>query len=134
MNWRDYGGCPTLRLGPLLEPGMGLCGCNTGQTPFMAFPCVPSHYGLRGFKGKSRWTLGGGASLKQAEGISKPQSVNFPGPLALDWSPMPLPALGLAPLAGGGPELISCPMKPALLPDQHLSESEREKGGGGSGS
>lgn len=66
----DCGGCPTPRLGPLLGPEMGLCGCNTGQTLFVAFPCVPSQYGRQGFKGKSRWTLGGGASLKQAEGIS----------------------------------------------------------------
>lgn len=86
-------GWTTLRVCPLLVSGVGECGCNTGQTLWM---------------GLSAWPVGlGGQEQVEARGTvlasasRRDQQTTACLAVALDWSLIPLPALGLAPLAWG---------------------------------
>lgn len=65
-----------------------------------AFTCVPSQPGLWGWEGKSRWKLGEGLPASSRwEGPADQSLPGFPDLGTLDWSPVPLPVLGLALLA-----------------------------------
>lgn len=121
--WMDREGShPEAR--PLLRPGLGRWGCNTGHCVCGLHLCPQPAWGR---EGKSRWKLG--EELLASSGQEARADHRLPcSPdlVALDWSLIPLPALGLAPLAWGRARALQ-PHSKTCFPAWHLSEDIRER-------